>query len=73
MTSDYEFAIILNMFGKIATFLKEVKLEIRKVNWPTRRQTIRYTLIVLGISLVIAVFLGGLDYLFTMLLEKFIL
>ncbi len=61
------------MFGKIATFLKEVKLEIRKVNWPTRRQTIRYTLIVLGISLVIAVFLGGLDYLFTMLLEKFIL
>ncbi len=61
------------MFGKIATFLKEVKLEVKKVNWPTRRQTIRYTLIVLGISLVIAMFLGGLDFLFTMLLEKFIL
>jgi preprotein translocase subunit SecE len=61
------------MFGKIATFLKEVKLEVKKVNWPTRQQTIRYTLIVLGISLVIAVFLGGLDFLFTTLLEKFIL
>jgi len=61
------------MLGKITTFLKEVKLELKKVNWPTRRQTIRYTLIVLGISLVIAVFLGGLDFLFTMLLENFIL
>jgi len=61
------------MFGQITTFLKEVKLEIKKVNWPTRRQTINYTLIVLGISLVVAMFLGGLDYLFTMLLEKFIL
>jgi len=61
------------MFGKIATFLKEVKLEVKKVNWPTRRQTTRYTLIVLGISLAIAIFLGGLDFLFTTLLEKFIL
>ena len=61
------------MFGKITTFLKEVRLEVKKVNWPTRQQTIRYTLIILGISLVIAVFLGGLDFLFTMLLENFIL
>jgi len=61
------------MFGKITTFLKEVRLEVKKVNWPTRQQTIRYTLIILGISLVIAAFLGGLDFLFTILLEKFIL
>jgi len=61
------------MFNRIATFLKEVKLELKKVNWPTRNQTIRYTLIVLGISLAIALFLGGLDFLFTTLLEKFIL
>ncbi|MEK7503738.1 MAG: preprotein translocase subunit SecE [Patescibacteria group bacterium] len=61
------------MISRISTFFKEVKLEVKKVNWPTRRQTIRYTLIVLGISLLIAVFLGGLDFLFTILLEKFIL
>ena len=61
------------MFGKITAFLKEVKLEVKKVNWPTRHQTIKYTLIVLGISLIIAVFLGSLDFLFTFLLEKFIL
>lgn len=61
------------MISRIITFLKEVKLEIKKVNWPTRRQTVRYTLIILGISLFVAVFLGGLGFVFTLLLEKFIL
>jgi len=61
------------MLGKLITFLKEVKLEIKKVNWPTRQQTIRYTLIVLGISAVVAIFLGGWDFLFTALLDRFIL
>jgi len=44
----------------------------KKVNWPTRETTIRYTLIVLGVSLIVAIYLGGLDILFTSLLEKFI-
>ncbi|MFH1820320.1 MAG: preprotein translocase subunit SecE [Candidatus Nealsonbacteria bacterium] len=57
----------------IIAFLKEVKLEIKKINWPNRDQTIRYTLIVLGISLVVALFLGGLDYIFELLLKQFIL
>ena len=61
------------MFDKIITFLKEVKLEIKKVNWPTRQQTTKYTLIVLGISVGVALFLGSLDFLFTTLLEKFVL
>lgn len=61
------------MFDKIIVFLKEVQLEIKKVNWPTRNQTVKYTLIVLGISVVVALFLGSLDFLFTTLLEKFVL
>ncbi len=48
-------------------------MEIKKVNWPTRQQAIRYTLIVLGISLGVALLLGGLDFLFTLLLEEFVL
>jgi preprotein translocase subunit SecE len=63
----------MNFFGKLITFLKEVKLETKKVNWPTRKQTVNYTLIVLAISAVVAVFLGGWDFVFTLILEKFIL
>jgi preprotein translocase subunit SecE len=61
-----------NIPNKIAIFLKEVKLEMKKVNWPTRETTIKYTLIVVGVSLIVAIYLGGLDILFTALLERFI-
>ncbi|OGZ17358.1 MAG: preprotein translocase subunit SecE [Candidatus Nealsonbacteria bacterium RBG_13_36_15] len=61
------------MLNRIKTFLKEVRLEIKKVNWPTRQETLRYTLIVIGVSVAVASFLGGLDFIFTALLTKFIL
>ena len=63
----------MRLFSKIITFLKEVKVELKKVNWPTRKQTIKYTLIVIGVSLAVAVFLGGLDFLFTWLITNFLL
>jgi preprotein translocase subunit SecE len=61
------------MIKKIINFLKEVQIELKKVNWPTRQETIRYTLIVVTVSFVIAAFLGALDFVFTFLLERFIL
>jgi preprotein translocase subunit SecE len=45
----------------------------KKVNWPTKDETIKYTLIVIGVSLAVAAFLGGLDFIFTWLLNKFII
>ena len=63
----------MNIITKIITFLKEVRLEMKKVNWPTKETTIKYTLIVIGISFIVAAYLGGLDVLFITLLEKFIL
>tara|TARA_Y100000310_G_scaffold341338_1_gene440169 strand:+ start:1775 stop:1972 length:198 start_codon:yes stop_codon:yes gene_type:complete len=63
----------LNFFKKLIPFLKEVRLEIKKINWPSRKETIRYTLIVLGVTLVVAAFLGGLDYIFSSILNNIIL
>ena len=60
------------MISKIINFLKEVRVEIKKVNWPTRKQTLKYTLIVVGGSLVVAAFLGSLDFIFKNLIDKFI-
>ena len=64
---------IANLPQKIISFLKEVKLEMKKVNWPTRKETVRYTLIVIGLSVAVAAFLGTLDFIFNTLLTKFIL
>jgi len=58
---------------KIITFFKEVVLEVKKVNWPTRKETIRYTLIVIVISVIVATILGAFDFMFTTFLNKFIL
>lgn len=62
-----------NIPFKLITFLKEVRLEMKKVNWPSRETTIKYTLIIVGVSLIVATFLGALDFLFTTLLNKFVL
>ncbi|TFG35737.1 MAG: preprotein translocase subunit SecE [Parcubacteria group bacterium] len=59
--------------NKITTFLKEVRLEMKKVNWPSREETIRYTLIVIGVSFFVAIYLGGLDYIFSLFLNRFFL
>jgi preprotein translocase subunit SecE len=49
------------MVEKIIQFLKEVKTELRKVVWPTRKDTIASTSVVLVLVIIIAVFLGLVD------------
>ena len=61
------------MFEKLINFLKEARVEIKKVIWPGRQDTIRYTLAVILISLGVAAFLGGLDFVFTFILNNFVL
>jgi len=66
--------ISLNNIGtRIKSFLKEVYLELKKVNWLNRRELLRYTLIVIAVTFVVAFFLGSLDYIFTYLIKRFIL
>ena len=57
----------------IGNFLKDVKIELSRVNWPTKQQTIKYTGAVVVLSLVLAGFLGALDFIFTYILNRFIL
>ena len=46
-------------------FLREVKTELGKVIWPTREQTIKFTIIVIAISILLGLYIGGLDALLT--------
>ena len=43
--------------------------ELKKVTWPTKEQTLRLTVIVIGISLIIGVYIGIIDVLLTKGLE----
>ncbi|MCX6004415.1 MAG: preprotein translocase subunit SecE [Chloroflexi bacterium] len=55
------------------TFFNDIIGELRKVVWPTRQETIRLTLIVLGICLIMGAFLGAMDYGFSELVAKVLL
>ena len=57
---------------KFLAYLKDVRKEMANVIWPTRRETVRYTLIVIGFSFTVAVLLGSLDYLFALSIRKFL-
>lgn len=48
--------------GKIVQFFKDVKSELFKVIWPTKKDTIRYTVTVIIFSIVVALILGAADY-----------
>lgn len=51
----------------ITKYLSEVTVELRKVTWPDRQQTIQKTTLVIVVSLVVGVYIGALDFLFTRL------
>jgi len=61
------------MFNKIKSYIIESKQEFKRVNWPTKQETSRMTMVVIGLSIVTAAFLGALDFLFRYLLGKFII
>jgi preprotein translocase subunit SecE len=53
------------MISKLTDYVKGSAEEMKKVTWPTKKETRNYTFLVIGISLAVAAFLGALDYLFT--------
>jgi len=56
------FLVMLTNKGKqIWKFAKESRIEMRKVVWPTRQETIRTTLIVIALVLLIALIIWGID------------
>ncbi len=50
-------------------FLQEVVSELKKVTWPTRMETLRSTILVIGISLLVGIYISVLDVGFAKALE----
>lgn len=53
-------------------YLKDVRAEMKHVTWPTRTQTIMFTIVVMLVSAGVAVYLGLWDYLFAAFLKQII-
>lgn len=60
------------LFSAPVEFIREVKVELASVKWPSRQETAKLTAMVIGVSLFVALYIGGLDLAFTSLIQTVI-
>jgi len=60
------------VMNKLTTYIKESVEEMKKVTWPTKKETYQYTLLIIVISLSMALFIGLLDYGFSAVIKNFL-
>ena len=51
----------VGVLQKVRQFLREVKVELKKVTWPTRKETIASTMVVVILVLIVSLYLGLID------------
>lgn len=54
--------------NRITNYVKDTRVEMSHVNWPTRKQTVRFTALVIAVSITTAALLGVADFVFSKLL-----
>jgi len=57
----------------VINYIKDVKGEMKHVSWATRKQTVNFTALVIVISIFTAYFLGAFDFIFSKLLDIFVI
>lgn len=57
-------------FRELAKFLRDVRTELRKVIWPSRKQTINYTIVVLFAVVFVATLISVTDAAFSTIIRR---
>jgi preprotein translocase SecE subunit len=65
-------SVKFNPFAWVASYLREAKEEMEKVTWPSQSTTVRYSIVVVAVSVGIAAFFAGLDWLLNLGLKELI-
>ena len=58
--------------NRIVAYLRGVREELSKVTWPNRKQVLSHTVLVVAVCLIVAFFLGIMDYAFSLGVQKII-
>lgn len=62
----------MKIFNAIKNYFVGSYAEMKKVSWPTKKQTTNYSLLVIGLSIGMAIFFAVLDYIFNLGIEEII-
>ena len=60
------------MANRLIQYLKDTRAELKHVSWPTQKQTMIFTILVIIISALVAAYLGVFDFIFTSALNQVI-
>ena len=60
------------MANKLVNYIKNSIIELKRVNWPNRQQIIKHTIMVVVASLIVAAFLGIVDFILTKIIQLII-
>ncbi len=63
---------VVGQENRVVRYVRETRGEIRKVTWPTRQESQRLTAIVLGVTALMAIFLGILDFMFSNAVQELV-
>lgn len=58
--------------SRLGNYLRDTAGEMKHVTWPSQKQAFIYTALVIGVSSLVAMFLGAFDYVFSQLLNQII-
>ncbi|MDR7483728.1 MAG: preprotein translocase subunit SecE [Armatimonadota bacterium] len=58
---------------RIVTYLREVWVELNRVDWPSRRELVSATIVVILVLTVVSLYLGLFDYIYTVALKRLLL
>ncbi|MBP8718672.1 MAG: preprotein translocase subunit SecE [Candidatus Atribacteria bacterium] len=56
---------VIQLFQKVINFIREARAELKKVTWPNRKQLISSTIVVMITIIMVAIFLGVVDLVFS--------
>jgi len=59
------------MIQKLVIFLKETRAELGKITWPTRSELRESTIVVIITVIIITIFIGAVDWVFSEAMKKF--
>jgi preprotein translocase subunit SecE len=63
----------MKIIDKIKNKIQEIISEGKKITWPTKNETIKFTLIVIVISIIFSVVLGLLDFIYIKIISKLVI
>ena len=64
---------IVDKLSKVGNFFKKVKMELKKVNWPSKKDLMSYTAVVLITVSLLVIFIGIIDLIFGQIITPIIM